>query len=1006
MFRLLFISFFLFCRLLPAEMTSAALAAGGKGYALHTPETRSSAGDVHGKVYTVNEPLIYEDMFERYPYSFLGYDGVPRGFNIELMKVMLRRLQIPYEIRMRRLEVVHDDMRNGRCDVSLGAVSAYNKASGILGKETICELGNSMLVLKKYGLKKLTVDQLRGRKMVVRTGSRPHTYLLEHGIPDSMFTIVPEMDMESEILREASLGTDGVIWNSMMMERMLRKYRLDDRYVAVPIDMPQGEYRFLSKDTVLLARLDSLCAVMKKNGEISQMLDKWLYLDDPESSSSEFSNVLPMMCVFVVVSIVLFCLIRYFKHNVQNRKLAEARTLMRLTLHSNKIKVWMYFPEARAYAWMTNDGRVNKFYSPFDFSRFFPDGNFSVLHRHVMNALAGKEDIPQETMRCYSVTEKDKVLDVEVMIRRLLDDYDKVYLICGLQTDITESKAMLSGMKLMGECYHTAFMMARGTVMRFDATGRLVNFNEMGLYRMGIDNPEKFYAEGYSIYDVDLLEDVDIDNCPNDLRLTHITRNGDLKNVNYFNSKYCNPKPFTLPGYTTFDGVPRPGVEVSPEGYYDLHFIKTVNNKGKIISYMLFVNDKTDEVRAIMQQREKRRRLKEIEECKQLLLRRRDYMLKETGVRMVSYNPSRKELAIFENESKVVSPYSQVGLLEIIDPGDVKKVCSTLLQLDALCRDDITLEVKTQRLNDCGEMRHFRLNMRPSFDADDKVMFYYGTCHDITESVYTHKKLLEETKIVRDTELVKSGFLKNTSYSLRQPLVVIQRSIHSLGEGVTEEQQQELVGSITGNTRRLIALSDDTLLLSRIEAGLLTVRREPMDFVQLFLTTVNDTLDQYPSSTVTRTIENTYEHLLLKFDATLLQRILHEAVALSARYTTIGNITVRYMYIKDKLSIAIQDNGQGIPPNVAQRLFESHIGDEYTLQERGAHVSGLEMPICKALVDMFGGHIDVETNPGRGTSIYITLNIERAEDAGTADDSQAQQGPEYDNSAELKTNVV
>lgn len=988
--RLLFILLLPLSMCLTAADAAAASISARRSYAQPLSVTLKDGHRTNSRHYTADNPLIYEDSWERWPYAFLSHDGIPRGFNVELMTKMMRRLRIPYEIRMRSLERTREDLRNNKCDVCLGVVSDYNASYGKLGKVTICYLQSYMLVPKEDSVASISIASLRGRRLTVREGSRSRQYLLSQGFPDSLFNIVPNMEMESEILREATSGAPNVIWDVMRMKRIIRKYNLGDRYVAVPLDIPKWEYRFMSGDTALLARLDSLCSIMKERGEIDKMQAKWRHTDQYSAFEDGYTDILLAMLALTVTAIIVFCFVRHLRRIYSRNTLADIRTQMRLALHSNKIKVWCYFLELRNYAWMTSDGEVKKYYTSYEFSKFYPDGNFNLIHTVVTDFLVGRHEPYTDAIRCYSITEPQKVLDVEVTIRQLHDEYGKVYMICGLQCDITDSKAAQASMRLLGERYRTAFLMARGTVIRFDAGGRIVAFNEVGLQRMGIDRPEEFYAEGYTLHDVDLLEGIDVDTCPDDLHYSRIVRREDMLNIRYANSKNFNPKPYAMPGYTGPEYMCRTDKEITSVGYYDLHFVKTMGESGQPVSYMLFINDRTAEIKAMKMAKEKRRQQAAMEKERLLLQRRRNYILQVTEIWMVCYQPSSKELTIYDSGSQERPPYSQISLLEFIDADDIMKVFKVFMKLDSHYRGDVTLDVKTQLRNDAGEIRFFHVDMRPEYGPDGSVEQYYGTCRDVTEFVTARSKLLEETRIVREGELVKSNFLKNMSYSLRQPLISISRSISRLGaNGLTDGQQEDLVGSITGNIRRLITLSDDTLLLSRIEAGLLTFRNEPVDFVPLFRKTVDDTLGQYHSSTVTHKVESTYENLWLSFDATFLARILHEAVALSARYTTIGTITVRYMYIRGKLSIVVQDTGQGIPPSVFSHIFEAHVGEEYTMQERAMHLSGLEMPICKALVELQGGTIEIDTDPGRGTSIYITMGIDQVEGNGTTETAEA-----------------
>lgn len=350
---------------------------------------------------------------------------------------------------------------------------------------------------------------------------------------------------------------------------------------------------------------------------------------------------------------------------------------------------------------------------------------------------------------------------------------------------------------------------------------------------------------------------------------------------------------------------------------------------------------------------------------------------------MVKYDPDRKVLIVRDHNTKR-PPFSQVTLLEMVDPTCVKRVFKVFRKLDSRVRGDVAIDIKTYIRNDRGEQRYFRFDFRPSYNNNGAVTSYFGTCRDITTEIYAEKKLLNETHIVEEAERLKSDFLKNTSFSLRQPLINMSQSIAHLRNGVSNEVQNDIIANITANTRRLIKLSDDTLLLSRIEAGMLTLHRNATDFVKLFTQTVEETMAEYSTANITHSIESTYKELMLNVDAVHLRRVIHEAIGLAARYVCVGHITMHYMYVKNVLTVVVQDNGQGIPPNVLAHIFEPHMSEDVNVSNNSVFLSGLEMPICKALLELTNSSIDIDSDPGRGTSIYITIGVQAVDNSGNA----------------------
>ncbi len=942
--------------------------------------------------YTVKNPLVYEDSWEKWPFSYRSDDGKPRGFNIELMTKIMHRLKIPYEVRLRNQQHTRQDIANDSADVTLVLTRLKTMPFAKLGKVVIYSDGFGILMPRERAVESMTESQLLSEHVYMTQNSGGlYEYVKELGMNDSLIHNV--QNIETEILREAEQGTGGALWSLKRINWVIKKYHLGDRYVAVPIPREPAECHFASGDSMLLARLDSVCLEMKKSGEIEQMCDKWFTPDEIQKDNNYTRGLLIALAAVVLAILTYFIGLRYLKR-ISYTTLHDVRRRMKLVFRSNKQKVWVYYPEAHRYAWMTSDGQTDTLYSSFDFSRFYPDGDFDILHQHVTALATGTAKGPvKKTIRCQSLKETDKVLDVEVTMCELYDEYGKIYLVCGLQYDISSSKAVIDHMRVLQESYTTAFSMARGTVMRFDENKRMVAVNEIGCDRLGISNLEAFLAEGYYMKDVDLLEDIDIDDAPMELRFTHIVNGYDMRQIKYINSRYFNRKSYALQGYYDSEVTGDERHAYNREGFYDIHLVKSLDNKGKAISYLLFINNRSDEVQGLRRLAHMRQQISRLREDNETMHHRRNYTLHVADIWMVKYDPERKVLIVRDRNIKR-PPFSQVALLEMVDPTYVKRVFKVFRKLDSKVRGDVAVDIKTYIRNERGEQRYFHFDVRPLYNGQGAVTSYFGTCRDITAEVYAEKKLLSETHVVEEAERLKSDFLKNTSFSLRQPLINMSQSITHLRNGVSNEVQNDIITSITGNTRRLIKLSDDTLLLSRIEAGMLTLRREATDFVKLFTQTVEETMAEYPAANITHSIESTYDELILNVDAVQLQRVIHEAIGLAARYVHVGHITMRYMYVKGMLTVVVQDNGQGIPPNVLSHLFEPHLSEDVNVSNYSVYLSGLEMPICKALLELAGGSIDIDSDPGRGTTIYISVGVQAIDNSGSAigdEDEQAEE---------------
>lgn len=928
--------------------------------------------------YTKNDPLIYEDSWRKWPYAFINDEGEPDGFNVELMRRVLSRLDIPYEIRLRTQEEAHEDLRNDSADVSLGVAADYNAPFGRFGRFTICHFENAILLPKKDSAALITPQDLFNIPFYVRQNSRAYHYLKAAGLPDSIIHTAD--NMEIEILERYGEEEIYPVWNDMMLRWVANKYHLDD-YCVVPVDIPAGEYRFMSGDTMLLAKLDSVCTVMYQKGEIQEMLSRWMS-PEKEKRTNTFTYIVMLAMVVFVVAMITNYIRQRLKNYHSEDQLADLKKQLDLILVSNNIRIWVYYPGTRRYSWMSSNGITDREYSTYEFSKFFPDEEFNAIHSHVTDIVKNDGNICNFKMRCFEQNSQTNIRDIELRIIPMRNDYGKIYCIFGMQYDITDTKAMLDRKQRMHKRHTTAFNLAMGSIMRFNREGRLKDINEyLQTQRLHISDKSMLTKKGFVITDLNHIFGIDIETCCDDVNfITHIPKLPDIATVLPIG---CSPETVTGDTMTsaTIDGNPLTVRELEAgrligAGYFNAHIIKTRDNDGKVTGYMVFLREVTEYVKGFRTFTSRQRNIDYFKNEQDVYRKCRNFILKETNIEILHYIPETRMVEILGWQTGTKRVMSLLQLLEYIDERDLKNFFKAFHHVDDRNPKELSFEVRTLFKNRHGVPKTYKVSCHPVFDKEGKVGTYFSICVDITEQVNMEMKLKEETVKARDVEMMKQNFLKNMSYSIRQPLVVMRQKIEMLNS-VEGDDEMPLLDSVCNNTHRLIHLSDDTLLLSRIEAGMMQLELKELDFVQLYQNSIEEGLKHFRKVGVTYNVQNTYNTLPVVADSRVLSRILSEAAALSARYTNYGTINIHYIYRRDQLNIAIEDTGEGIPPNELDTLFEPHIGITQLMDETAQtiYLSGLEMPICKALVDMLNGSIDIESDPGHGSSIFIVIPI-------------------------------
>ena len=228
-----------------------------------------------------------------------------------------------------------------------------------------------------------------------------------------------------------------------------------------------------------------------------------------------------------------------------------------------------------------------------------------------------------------------------------------------------------------------------------------------------------------------------------------------------------------------------------------------------------------------------------------------------------------------------------------------------------------------------------------------------------------------------DADKAKTQFLANMSHELRTPLnAIIGYDEVMLGGmvGTFSPKQTDLLQRIQHNSRRLLALINDILDLSKIEAGSVQIYQTPMAPRKIISETVESlrSLAQAKDIGLTVELEESLPEVVLG-DAAKIQQILVNLVSNAIKFTDEGGVIVSAEAVATThWKLSVQDSGIGIPDDSIHSIFEpfKQVDSSDTRRQQG---TGLGLSIVKRLIDMMGGTIEVTTNLGQGSTFTIVL---------------------------------
>ncbi|MBL8288994.1 MAG: HAMP domain-containing histidine kinase [Rubrivivax sp.] len=238
----------------------------------------------------------------------------------------------------------------------------------------------------------------------------------------------------------------------------------------------------------------------------------------------------------------------------------------------------------------------------------------------------------------------------------------------------------------------------------------------------------------------------------------------------------------------------------------------------------------------------------------------------------------------------------------------------------------------------------------------------------------TEKQLRDATGQAQRALLAKSEFLAKMSHELKNPLNAIIGYSEILIEDVRDEQVQKRkdLTSIRGAGYRLLALIDSLLELSRLEAGRVQLRCDEFEFAELFNSLVARMQPDIAAGGNQLTVQHPPGGRIV-CDMQKLQRVLEGLLNNAAKFTRNGQVTLTAALRGDTCVLSVKDTGIGIAAERMASLFETFglSGDE-TASRYGDEVR-LGLPLAYRYCRLMGGELAVDSAPGRGCTVTVTL---------------------------------
>jgi len=308
-------------------------------------------------------------------------------------------------------------------------------------------------------------------------------------------------------------------------------------------------------------------------------------------------------------------------------------------------------------------------------------------------------------------------------------------------------------------------------------------------------------------------------------------------------------------------------------------------------------------------------------------------------------------------------------------------------QINILPEKEVFRELEKARLQKRIQF-HFQHRLKDGSVRDVEV---YSSCikvfgkkvlhsiiHDITSKKKLERDLIAAKEKAEENDRLKTAFLHNVSHEIRTPLNAIVGFSSFLNmPNLPDEKRKEFTDIINLSSEQLLSIITDIISVATLEAGQEKVNKKETDINHAMLAVYEQFCIKslFPNISINYHSDIPDSAALVMTDGVKLMQILTNLVGNALKYTRKGKVEFSCSRIKNELYFVIEDTGIGIPKEMHHKIFDRFWQVDSTVtREYGG--TGLGLSITRAYVELMGGKIWLDSEPGKGSIFYFTIPYE------------------------------
>ena len=440
--------------------------------------------ETFAREYTAEQPLVYEDANDLWPYAYLNEHGEPEGFNIDLIKKLMRELKIPYIIRLTSQQQALQDLKDGKSDLTFGLAAGFHDEYGKYGRNAITLFTQSVATPKS---KQVEIKSFRdlskpGIQVIVRDSSLCHHLMLDYGWTEHA---IASQDISEAIQHIGTTEEGQIVWNTLSLKWLIQHYNINNVELT-PVNMPHGDYRFMSNDQHLLDVLDDAYVYLDMDEQLTELQNKWFY-PDYEPEHVPYWEWYVLAIALMLLGIATFYILSYRR---QNRRVSRANKKLNrrlaLIIETSKVRIWTYRVDRHEFVWHKDNGEEAYTYTEEEFSKRYSPEDFEQLKDAIQRISTQHKDTHghEEDNLTIELKAKDveggdnELHDFVINISVLQRDKDgKPTVIIGTKKDVTEKRTLKQLEEERTLRFWSIFYSDDAAILYFDKDGFIHNAN-------------------------------------------------------------------------------------------------------------------------------------------------------------------------------------------------------------------------------------------------------------------------------------------------------------------------------------------------------------------------------------------------------------------------------------------------------------------------------------------------------------------------------------------------